>query len=119
VLGGEGACRLCKGKIWDVFYVVSDEAQNNIKFGITSGDPRPRLRNHARQGYKVVVKLLTGLPVGAAWKLERSIILHLRQAGEMPERGREYFPARALPLILDIIDHHPAIRAVSPAVTLP
>ncbi|TXS63825.1 hypothetical protein [Streptomyces sp. sk2.1] len=88
-----------------------------VKFGITSGDPRPRLRAHRRNGLDQVLRLFTGLPDGVARALENNIIAALRDAREEPIQGREYFSSRALPLILDLIDHHPAIRALGPTVT--
>lgn len=53
---GGGICRMCAGKRWDVFYVVTDEDANTVKFGVTSGDPRPRLKNHARDGFNTIVR---------------------------------------------------------------
>jgi len=106
---GEGICSACAGRQWDILYVVSGDL-DVVKFGITSGDPRPRLRVHRRDGLDQVVRLFTGLPDGIARGLENNIKAALRDAREEPIRGREYFPVRALPLILDLIDHHPAIR---------
>jgi hypothetical protein len=62
-----------------------------------------------------VVRLCTGLPDGAALEIENNIKAALRDAGEEPVRGLEYFPSRTLTLILDLIDHHPAVRAVGQA----
>jgi hypothetical protein len=115
---GGGICAACAGREWDVLYVVTDDL-GVVKFGITSGDARPRLRVHKRDGLDQIVRLFTGLPDGIARPLEDNIKAALRDAGEEPVRGREYFPARALPLILDLIDHHPAICAIGPTVTLP
>lgn len=81
-----------------------------VKFGITSGDPRPRLSVHARDGFDRVVRLLEGLPGDTAPVLERTILAALRDAREKPARGREYFPTRVLPLVLDLVDNHPALR---------
>lgn len=111
---GAGICSACAGREWDVLYVVANDLEV-VKFGITSGDPRPRLRVHRRDGLDQVVRLVTGLPDGIARALENNIKAALRDAREEPIRGREYFPARTLPLILDLIDHHPAIRALGPA----
>ncbi|MGQ4393768.1 hypothetical protein ACN6K5_003554 [Streptomyces violaceoruber] len=83
-----------------------------VKFGITSGNARLRLRAHERDGLDQVVRLFTGLPDGVALEIENNTKAALRDAREEPVRGREYFPARALPLILDLIDHHPVIRAI-------
>lgn len=101
---GEGICGLCKGKIWDVFYVVTDDLGVNVKFGITSGNPRHRLGIHARAGYTSVIRLLTGLPAGSALTLEKSVKIHLRQSGATPQRGAEYFSGHALPSILAVVD---------------
>jgi len=91
---GEGACRKCRGKLWDAFYVVEAEDQHRVKFGVTSGDARPRLADHRVAGYRTVVRLLTGLPDGAAPDAERAVKAALAMAGEKPVRG----------LILDVAD---------------
>jgi hypothetical protein len=101
---GNGICRICAGKTWDVFYVVADEINDTVKFGITSGDPRPRLGIHARDGFESVTRLAEGLPGDLAPRLERAVIAALQDAGEAPVRGREYFPARVLALVLDVVD---------------
>lgn len=101
---GGGICRACAGKTWDVFYVVADEIYDTVKFGITSGDPRPRLKAHARDGFDCVIRLIEGLPGDLAPRLERAILAALREARESPVRGAEYFPTRTLGLILDLVD---------------
>lgn len=101
---GNGICRVCAGKVWDVFYVVADDINDVVKFGITSGDPRPRLGVHARDGFDSVVRLVEDLPGDLAPRLERAVLAALQDAREAPVRGREYFPARALGLILDLVD---------------
>ncbi|KAF4408624.1 GIY-YIG nuclease family protein [Streptomyces lycii] len=106
---GKGICRYCAGQTWDAFYVVRDPDTNTVKFGITSGDPRPRLRTHAADGLTDVIRLHTDMPGTAAPDLERRIINALRDAGETPVRGREYYPARVLATVLDIADG--ALRA--------
>lgn len=111
IRAGDGLCRACAKRAWNALYVVTDDL-DMVKFGITSGDPRPRLRFHRRAGLDQVVRLFTGLPAGVARELETRIIAALWKAGEEPIRGREYFPARSLPRILHLIDHHPAIRAL-------
>lgn len=104
VLQGEGICRVCAGKIWDVFYVVAGRSNGIVKFGITSGDPRPRLSRHTSAGLGDVVRLIEGMPGDLAPQLERCVLAALRDVGERPVRGAEYFPAHALGLILDIVD---------------
>ena len=101
---GEGVCRKCRGKLWDAFYVVEHEDQHRVKFGVTSGDARPRLKRHRAAGYRTVVRLLTGLPDGAAPDAERAVKAALALAGERPVRGTEYFDASCLGLILDVAD---------------
>ncbi|MEV5929902.1 hypothetical protein ACPCSG_26965 [Streptomyces cellulosae] len=108
--GGQGLCHICRGRTWDVFYTVLDEDYDVLKFGITSGNPRARLRDHQRDGFCEVVRLYQQLPDGVALELEGCIKAALRDAGEKPVRGLEYFPGRALPLVLDIVDNHPAVR---------
>jgi hypothetical protein len=85
---------------WDAFYVVTGPA--GVKFGITSGDPRPRLRAHAAQGYRDVVRLATGLPGTVAPDAERAVMAALELAGEKPIRGREYFDISCVALVLDV-----------------
>ncbi|MER7477452.1 GIY-YIG nuclease family protein [Streptomyces sp. NPDC126510] len=111
VIYGGGLCRFCKGKVWDAFYVVADEINDVVKIGITSGNPRPRLLHHERSGLDQVVRLHTGLPSSVAPELEQTLLAALRDAGEKPVRGREYFATRVLPVVLDLVDNHPAIRA--------
>lgn len=111
VLQGGGICRVCAGKAWDVFYVVADDINDVVKFGITSGNPRPRLSRHARDGFDCVIRLVEGLPGDVAPRLERVILAALRDAREEPVRGIEYFPSRTLALILDIVDGWTAASA--------
>lgn len=113
VVHDAAACRTCKGKAWDVFYVVQDDINNLIKFGITSGNARRRLDTHARDGLDQVVRLATALPAGVAPALERNVLTALRDAREKPVRGREYYDARILALVLDLVDNHPAVRATA------
>ncbi|WP_405425547.1 hypothetical protein [Streptomyces erythrochromogenes] len=110
---GQGVCRACGGMVWDVLYVVVDEVEDVVKFGITSGDPRPRLARHYRDGFERVERIAAGLPGETAPRLERTILAALADAGEAPVRGREYFPGRALALILDLIDNHPDVRGLT------
>lgn len=109
---GHGVCRFCIGKDWDAFYVVMGNGV--IKFGITTGDPRPRLRIHAGQGYAEVVRLATGLPGTVAPDTERAVLAALALAAEKPVQGREYFDASCLALILDVADSWLTVPATSP-----
>lgn len=103
---GEGICRLCAGKQWDAFYVVVNEGEGVVKFGITSGSLRPRLKRHARYGYKKVLRALPGLPAGVARLMERHVIVTLRAAGEMPVKGVEYYDMRVTTLVLNLVDSY-------------
>jgi hypothetical protein len=80
---------------------VSAEA---VKFGITSGDPRPRLRAHARAGFTEVVRLAAGLPGSIAPDAERAVRAALALAGEKAVQGREYFDISCLAIVLDVAD---------------
>lgn len=100
---GQGICTKCAGKDWDVFYVMA-RPDGDIKFGITSGDPRARIAHHRRAGYSEVVRLFTGLPEGWAKKTEDQCKSALREAHIDPAWGREYFPAEALAVVLDVAD---------------
>jgi hypothetical protein len=102
VLMGHGLCRFCKGIAWDVFYIVTHAREPRVKFGITSVDPRPRLRVHRKGGYTTVVTLVTGLSGTLAHDAENAICAALADAGERPVHGREYFDISCLPLILDV-----------------
>jgi hypothetical protein len=102
VLQGGGICARCAGKNWDVFYVVTSESAYRVKYGITSGDPRPRLKDHCRDGYEKVEMLLTGLPPYIAPRMERTVKAALRDAGIRPVKGAEYHDIGELGLILDV-----------------
>lgn len=104
VIEGHGICLPCKGKAWDVFYVVTHARNPWVKFGITSGDARSRLGMHRRAGYTTVVRLVKSLPGSAALEAEGAVKKALRDAGESPVLGREYFDIRCLALILDVAD---------------
>lgn len=106
VLRGQGLCRLCRGKVWDAFYVVQNLATATVKFGITSGDPRDRLGDHAREGFTEVVRLRTGLPGTLAPDLERELKLLLRCADVQPAYGHEYFPDGILNMLLPTVDSY-------------
>lgn len=100
VISGNGVCLTCCGKVWDAFYVVA--GNDTVKFGITSGDTRPRLSTHKRDGSPDCLFLRTDLPDGHARNLETAILDALKRAGRAPVRGREYFPADCTDLILDL-----------------
>lgn len=102
VRAGGGICRICAGKTWDVFYVVTDDVKEIVKFGITSGNPRLRLSHHERNGLDQIVRLIEGNP--EARKLENACLAVMRDAGEKPVLGREYFHIRTLGTILDLVD---------------
>ena len=99
---GIGICRMCVGKIYDAFYVVA--GARSLKFGVTSGDPRPRLRDHRRDGYDSVKFLRTDMGAGAAWDLEKKVKVALFASGYTPVKGAEYFPIETLPLLLRLVD---------------
>ncbi len=90
VLMGGGLCRECAWK-WDVFYVVA--SPDVVKFGVTTGDPRPRLNVHSRDGLTERVFVATGLPEGVALEVEGELKKLLSLSGVRPVRGHEYFPA--------------------------
>jgi hypothetical protein len=100
VISGVGVCGQCY-VIHDVFYVVTTSA-GNCKFGITSGDPKDRLRNHAYWGYRHVEFVVTGLPIGVARAAENAIKSALWDAGFVPEYGWEYFLSTAKDLVLKL-----------------
>lgn len=102
---GRGMCPACAGKAWDAYYAVVSPETGHVKAGITSGNPQARLRDHATRGYTQVELLVTNLP--HARDLERNVLQALRDAGIRPHKGREWFPADALPVILDIAANWP------------
>ena len=102
VIAGVGICRFCAGGEWDAFYVVTGGGV--VKFGITTGEGRPRLLTHAADGYTEVVRLVTSLPGTVALDTENAVKSALGLAGEKPLQGREYFDGSCLALILDVAD---------------
>ena len=104
IQNGQGMCRFCAGLVWDALYVVTAPLTGSLKFGITSGDPRSRLGDHARRGYTSIERLLTNLPDTVAPDMERAIAAALRDAGEIPLHGVEYFSIRTLPTVLATVD---------------
>jgi hypothetical protein len=81
---------------------MADHSQ--IKFGITSNDPKPRLWAHARDGYDVVIRLYTSLPDSHALEIEQRIMAYMKNANLTATRGREYLNGAALPAILAVVD---------------
>ncbi len=103
---GGGICRFCAGKVWDVFYTVADQDKRRIKFGITSGNPRPRMSEHRRNGYREIVRMITELRGTTAQEMERAARAALTLAGIYPLQGREYYDIAALPVVLDVADNY-------------
>jgi hypothetical protein len=91
-------CGQCAGNIWDAFYVVTGDGI--VKLGITSGDSRPRLNDHARDGYSEVLFLKTSLPDGLARYAEKTILRELEERDVYPWKGNEYFESEDQDLIL-------------------
>ena len=102
VLSGQGPCRFCIGRYWDVFYVVANDSLGTLKFGITSGDPRPRLRTHRGDGYRRTIFLASGLEDARGLELE--MMATLEGHGHQAVRGLEYFRLEALDLVLKTLD---------------
>jgi hypothetical protein len=101
---GNGICHTCAHRVWDAFYVVRRPGTDTLKFGITSGSPRARLADHARDGFTDVLRSAAGLPTGEAKSLEDELRLLLRCAGVVPVRGREYFSDAVAPVVLSVVD---------------
>jgi hypothetical protein len=53
------------------------------------------------------VLVLEGLPGTVAPEMEAAAIAALKLAGINPLRGREYYDAEALFIVLDIVDNYP------------
>lgn len=88
---------------WTVVYVVTDG--RTVKLGVTSGNGQTRLREHVRDyGLTERLRVITGMPDGAAKWLEDQCLAVLREEGAVPVRGREYFDAEWTWLILSIVD---------------
>jgi len=107
IKNGRGGCDICANKYSDVVYVMT--GSNGLKFGITSGDPRPRLNDHKRisgGGYETTVRLWTGLrPFGWAREVELNLRDGLADRDHHALPGtKEYFPAASLPLVLRVLD---------------
>lgn len=108
---GGGICRFCKGKSWDVYYIVANDNKREMKFGITSGDPKGRLAVHKNRGYSRVVLVAES---SLALKVETETKRALRAAGFQPTKGREYFPLTALNEALEVAISYGLDAAISP-----
>ena len=99
---GDGGCPGCAHQVWDIFYVVTNQEAQRVKFGITSLDPRTRLARHRSNGYRQVELLLENLPGSMANDMERAVNADLRAVGIRPVKGREYYDISNLPTILHV-----------------
>lgn len=90
----------------DVFYIVSGldatTGKGTVKPGISSASGYNRLRQHAEDGLSVRHLRVSGLPVGMARALEKFVLDGLDREGWLSTRGVEYFPAAALPDVMDL-----------------
>lgn len=102
---GQGICRFCAHNEWDIFYVVVNDAAQRVKFGITTHNPRQRLKEHRRHGYTRAIRIMTDVPDAAS--LEHVVQSALLDAGFKPVWGREYYEISAMAVILDIADNWP------------
>ena len=103
VSAGQGICRICAGHVWDIFYVVTNPSASRVKFGITSGNPKPRLQAHARRGYRQVVRLIQ---YPNARQIEQYAMSELDSQCFYPIEGREYYNISALGAIFKIVDSY-------------
>lgn len=111
VRNGQGICATCVHGRPDVLYLVRNPETGAVKFGVTTGDERPRLRDHRRAGYVEVLRLHTQLSGNVAGEIERLIKRTLRAKGFTSlNNSREYFPAEALDAILEIFCNHPGLK---------
>lgn len=101
---GQGLCLTCTWENQDILYLVRDIKRNRVKFGITSGDPRPRLRAHAKDGLTDVLRLYQNLSDGVAYATEQGLIRSLRSRGISPIQGKEYFEGIHVSLILELLN---------------
>ena len=105
VKSGQGICDQCAGRVHDVFYLVT--GPRGLKVGVTSGDPKDRLRDHRRDGYYEdgdPDRLWIKLPPKVANETEDLVLASLKAAGIKPIERREYFGIEALPVVLSIVD---------------
>jgi hypothetical protein len=100
---GYGMCLVCAGKKSDVFYVVQNPLDGNIKLGVTSGNPRGRLKDHEYDGFIRLLFLAVKMPYGVARQTEAQIMQRLyNKHGLYPVRGYEYFGQEAAEIIVDL-----------------
>lgn len=91
-------CLRCVGRVFDCFYVVTNGS--DVKLGITSGDPGPRLNDHFRIGFFNTLFLCPNLPDGLARFAETSILRELAERDYYPYSGNEWFRQDARDMIL-------------------
>lgn len=101
VTQGSGFCLVCTWTGQGVVYVVAGPAL--VTFGVTSGDPKPRLRTHVSDGFSTELRVWRGLPSDVAFRSEQLTLARLKSAGVQPVRGREYYQGRYAPLIVDYL----------------
>lgn len=103
IYNGRGVCHFCAGMDWDVIYVVMSDKLKRVKFGITSGDPRPRLSAHRSTGYNRTLYIATNID---ARPVETDIKISLAIAGFNPIHGWEYFDINALATIMSTLESY-------------
>lgn len=87
---GQGTCYSCAMNAQDSLYLVA--GNKFIKVGITTGDGKSRLWDHAHNGMPEVLRYLGNLPLGVAAQLEVDIIQRMKEAGHFPIYGmKEHF----------------------------
>jgi hypothetical protein len=91
VLGGQGICLTCVGKLWNRVYIVVNEDEELVKVGITSGDANRRLKRHREVGFQIVTYLSPVLEEGKARQTELYVLRELKLDGQEPVKGLEYF----------------------------
>jgi hypothetical protein len=99
---GDGICAKCARMFYSVFYVLEHKSKPLVKFGISDREGRQRLSSHRTDGFTTVHMLVTGLADDVPQAAEKAVLSALAIAGEKPVRGREYFDASCLALILDV-----------------
>lgn len=112
VLQGQGICLACTWATQDVVYVVFNDDLDQVKLGITSGDPRPRLWAHAADGFQTVLYVRRGLPVGVAHDAEQTMLRDLRSRGVQPVQGREYFAGSHTAAIMGLLDNYLTAKGI-------